>query len=422
MRHFVVQPQRFFEVVVVKDVEDRREGFVAHHIRLARHLGDSRRDVVGVGELRGQLAFAAEDHATLVAGLGQCALHGVEALLVDQRTDQVVFSRIADAHLGIGRFHPCHDFVLHRAMDDQAAQGGATLAGGADGGKEDAAHRQAQVGARREDHGVVAAQFKNAAAEARRHLGTDLATHASAAGGTDQRNARVVHKYRAGLAIADYQLTQARRGGAERFHGNVEQGLAGQCSERGFLGRLPDHGIATNQRQGRVPGPDRGGEVEGADHADHTQRMPGLAHMVAGALGGDGKAVELARQTNGEVADIDHFLHFTQAFLGDLAGFDGDQFAQLDLVLAQDLTVQPDQLAPARGGYVAPGQKGLVSRFDLAQDCRRAFQGDRCDPAAIDRGVNGMVAPLVCAGIDAKAFEQLANHVFLLHRVSGCNR
>jgi hypothetical protein len=34
---------------------------------------------------------------------------------------------------------------------------------------------------------------------------------------------------------------------------------------------------------------------------------------VAGALAGDGQAVQLARQADREVADVDHLLHLAEA-------------------------------------------------------------------------------------------------------------
>ena len=92
--------------------------------------------------------------------------------------------------------------------------------------------------------------------------------------------------------------------------------------------------------------------------------MPGLHHAVAGALGGDGQAVQLARQAHGEVADVDHFLHFAFALGQDLAGLQAHQPAQLALVAAQGLAEQAQQLATARRRHVAPGQAGLAGAGD----------------------------------------------------------
>ena len=67
-----------------------------------------------------------------------------------------------------------------------------------------------------------------------------------------------------------------------------------------------------------------------------------------GALGGDGEAVELARQADGEVADVDHLLHFAEAFGDDLAGLERDQPAEIVLGGAQLLAEQAHELAAAR--------------------------------------------------------------------------
>ncbi|MCY1431553.1 hypothetical protein D9M71_475250 [compost metagenome] len=132
--------------------------------------------------------------------------------------------------------------------------------------------------------------------------------------------------------------------------------------------------------------------------------------MVAGTLGGDGQAVELARQADGEVADVDHFLHFAQAFLGDLAGLPGHQFAQLDLVLAQHFAVLADQLATARRRHLAPGLEGLCGAGDLRVDFGAAFQAHGADAAAVDGRMNGVIALLVEGRIDTKTVKQCSNH------------
>ena len=87
--------------------------------------------------------------------------------------------------------------------------------------------------------------------------------------------------------------------------------------------------------------------------------MPLLHHPVAGTLGGDRQAVELARQADGEVADVDHLLHFAERFLGDLAGFEGNEGGKVGLALAKLLTDTADELAAFGGGDGAPGSEGF---------------------------------------------------------------
>ena len=78
------------------------------------------------------------------------------------------------------------------------------------------------------------------------------------------------------------------------------------------------------------------------------ERMPLLDHPVIGPLAGDGQAIELARQADREVADVDHLLDLAEALLDDLAGFERDQPRERLLGGAQLLAKQPHQLAPAR--------------------------------------------------------------------------
>ena len=82
--------------------------------------------------------------------------------------------------------------------------------------------------------------------------------------------------------------------------------------------------------------------------------MPALHHPVLGALGGDRQAVELARQADGEVADVDHFLNFAEALGHDLADLDRHQAAKLRLVCAKLLAEKSDEFAALRGRHIAP--------------------------------------------------------------------
>ncbi len=99
--------------------------------------------------------------------------------------------------------------------------------------------------------------------------------------------------------------------------------------ERSLGGRAPEHAIAAHRRDHGIPGPHRHREIEGADHAHDAQRMPLLVHAMAGPLAVHGEAVELAREADGEIGDVDHLLHFAQALGQDLAHFERDQRAQI---------------------------------------------------------------------------------------------
>jgi hypothetical protein len=79
---------------------------------------------------------------------------------------------------------------------------------------------------------------------------------------------------------------------------------------------------------------------------------------VAGALGADRPAVELPRQADGELADVDHLLDLAGRLGGDLADLDAHQGGEVGLVLAQQLAEAAHQRAAhrARGPCATAGR------------------------------------------------------------------
>ena len=72
------------------------------------------------------------------------------------------------------------------------------------------------------------------------------------------------------------------------------------------------------------------------------------------ALAGDGKAIELARKTDGEVADVDHLLDLAEALLDDLAALDRDEARQRFFGRPKLFAEKADEIAPARRGNRSP--------------------------------------------------------------------
>ena len=107
--------------------------------------------------------------------------------------------------------------------------------------------------------------------------------------------------------------------------------------------------------------------------------MPGFHHPVAGAFCRNCQTVELAGKTNGEIADIDHFLHFAQTFRGDLAGFNRDEFAEIGFAGAEFFAKQADQFAATRCWHQTPCQESGMGRVNCRNrfNCRCGF--DICD-------------------------------------------
>ena len=92
---------------------------------------------------------------------------------------------------------------------------------------------------------------------------------------------------------------------------------------------------------GRVPRPDGQGKIEGRDYADRAQRMPLLVHAVRGALRVHRETVQLPRETDGEVADIDHLLYLTVSLGAYLAHLEGNKVTERLLELAMSCTELP---------------------------------------------------------------------------------
>ena len=162
-----------------------------------------------------------------------------------------------------------------------------------------------------------------------------------------------------------------------------------QRRERRLLRRLPDHRIAADERQRRVPGPDRDREIEGGNDRARPHRMPGLGHAMAGALRGDGETVQLPREADGEVADVDHLLHFAEALGDDLADLERHQRAQGLLRGAQFLAKQAHQFAPPRRGNLAPGEEGALGALDDRRHVGGRRLPDPGDLGPVDRRADG---------------------------------
>ncbi len=112
-----------------------------------------------------------------------------------------------------------------------------------------------------------------------------------------------------------------------------------------------------------------------------------LRQLVVGALAGDGEAVELARQADREIADVDHLLHFAEAFGGDLADFQRDEAAERVFVGAQLLAKQAHEFAAPRSRDVAPVLEGGAERAISAAGSRVSWTAARC--RAVDGGADG---------------------------------
>jgi len=134
--------------------------------------------------------------------------------------------------------------------------------------------------------------------------------------------------------------------------------------------------------------------------------MPLFHHPVIGPFARNGETVELARQADGEVADVDHFLHFAEPFAEDLARLDGDKFAERRLGLAEFFAEQAHQLAAAGRRNRPPEGKGFLRVHDRIADGRRYGIGDMGDDLACQGRMHGARASGMAIAGNAKRFQE----------------
>ncbi len=331
--------------------------------------------------------------------------------------------RIADAHLLVGRDQFFDDFIGDVFVQEQPARAGAALAGGADRAEHDRRDGKLQVGRTVDDDGVVAAQFEQALAHALSHLCADLAADLAGAGERHQGDALVADEALGELMARFHEAGKYRRK-ISIFQRLVDNILNCGAAQHALRRRLPDGGIAADRGQQRIPGPDRDREIECGHDPDHAERVPLVVHPVARALGVHGLAVQHARLTDGEVADIDHFLDLAVALGLDFAHLHRDQAAERILVVSQRLGNPAHGLATARCRDLAPfacGLDGLLhDLFVIGSGCGMDtgddFAGGRVD--RVDATGVGGARPLAGAEAGAGVFgfqpEGIENALYVL--------
>ena len=113
--------------------------------------------------------------------------------------------------------------------------------------------------------------------------------------------------------------------------------------------------------------------------------MPCLQQFVLESLTRDCQAVELARQTDGELADVHHLLHLTEALLHDLAGFQRDQATQCLLVTPHRLAKGANQFATLGSRYLTPAQVACLCARNRCANLRLVADRHPRQGAAINR-------------------------------------
>lgn len=169
-------------------------------------------------------------------------------------------------------------------VDDKSPQGGAALSAGAHSCEGAGLEGQFQVGVFVDDCCVVSAQLQQDPPEALLHLAPHDRTHPARPREGDQRDAVV---FAHGLSDLRASLQDGEHVGVDVV---LAEDLAddlgcGDGDEGGGGGALPGDRVSADEGDGRVPGEDRVGEVEGRDDTDSPDGVPDLHHEVVLSLG-----------------------------------------------------------------------------------------------------------------------------------------
>src|SRR5262245_37822774 len=105
--------------------------------------------------------------------------------------------------------------------------------------------------------------------------------------------------------------------------------LAGDRTQRRLFRWLPYDRITANEPDHRVPCPHCNRKVKCRNDADRSKRMPIFGESMPGPLARDCLAVKLPAQTDGEITNVDHFLHFATRFWQNFPGLERDKRRQL---------------------------------------------------------------------------------------------
>ena len=117
---------------------------------------------------------------------------------------------------------------------------------------------------------------------------------------------------------------------------------------------------------------------------------------MGGPLGVHLAAVQLARQADREVADVDDFLDLAAGLAQDLAVFEADEPRQVFFARPERLTEPADDLAATRRGYLAPRTECLLGGADSLVVLGLAGRTDACQqtPRGWIERVDGRTATL----------------------------
>ena len=367
LRHAVVEGDGLVEVVVGERVQDRRERLGADDVGLRRHRDDRRTGVERVGGFVGQGALAAgDDLAAVVAGGGRArpaSGRRTRRRSAGRRACPRRAGRRSAARRRPGR---CARRA-RRGSNDARSGAAATCTAGRRCPRPRrrcrAAPGRGRRMARRSPRCCRPARGSSGRSDRRRPARPGAPSPSSR---WPTRSAPPSWATSAAPTSAPPSSTWLRWSGAPvsaaaRSNNALQASAVSGVLSLGFqITGLPHTSASAAFHDHTATG-----KLKARDDADRPHRVPRLHQPVAGSLAGDREAVQLARETDREVADVDHLLDLAEALGADLAGLDRHQLAELVLVLAEELT------EPPHASHRAPGRVSRATSRMRSPPCRR---------------------------------------------------
>jgi hypothetical protein len=242
-------------------------------------------------------------------------------------------------------------------VDDRRAKRRAALAGRAEAGEQRPLDGELEVGVGHHHQRVLAAELEARRLQVAAAQLADARAHRRGAREADLVDEPLLERplqaleggVPAGLDQVQHALRQA----------TVDEQLGERLAERRrVLRRLPDHGVAAQDRGHQVPGRDRHREVaRGDDRRDADRRAEG-EQLLVGHLARHGLPVQAPALAQEEVAGVDDLLHLAQRLrvgLAHLARHEAREGLLVGLDQPADLLDRPAPGRRGRGGPVALG-------------------------------------------------------------------
>lgn len=246
----VVHRDTLLQGLEFENVNNRAEELSLNDWSVVTDLNDCGLNVVAWS--RDRLATI-EDLASLLLNLFEAVNVGLNALLGVKRSDKGVRGHgVANSDAFVCLDHAGDKVIINRLVEDDAAQGGTTLAAGSHRCKNTALEHNLQISVWHNNARVIATKFQNCSTKPLVHIARDLSADLSRASEGHERDARVVNDR--GTDVDTITATDGHHRLEAILREHINDHLPQtDCRQGGGLSSLPDHGVTADKSQSDVP-------------------------------------------------------------------------------------------------------------------------------------------------------------------------